>query len=59
MSYFQTMNTVLVQEVLRFNSLIGLIKESLLHLLEALQGLRVLSFSLDQVLESIGKNCIP
>ena len=59
MSYYETMNTVLIQEVLRYNALLQLIKESLLHLIEGLQGLRVLTPILDAIGDSVHSNTIP
>lgn len=47
--YANSMNSVLVQELLRFNGLIQVIKESLKHLQLALKGQEIMSTQLEQV----------
>merc|ERR1740115_236922 len=47
------MNTVLVQELGRFNSLIKVIRASLLDLQKAVQGLLLMSDDLEKVFQSI------
>lgn len=53
------MNTVLIQEVLRYNNLLNVIRDSLNDLIQALQGLKVMTNILDNVAESLLNNMIP
>lgn len=53
------MNTVLQQELIRFNKLIKLITSSLLQLKKALKGQAVLTNELDKVYISLFDNKIP
>jgi len=45
--YYESMNSVLCQELVRFNRLIVVIHQTLFEFIEALQGLRVMSGDLD------------
>lgn len=53
------MNTVLIQEVLRYNTLLNIIRNSLKDLIQALQGFKVMVANLDNLAESIKNNVIP
>lgn len=57
--YEESLNTVLVQEVIRFNKLLRIIKESLQDLLKALKGLVVMSESLEAMARSLFTNLVP
>ncbi|KAL0235251.1 hypothetical protein GEMRC1_001833 [Eukaryota sp. GEM-RC1] len=59
LSYLKSMNTVLVQELMRFNGLISVIKSTLSELLKALKGVVVMSAELDQVCSSLLANKVP
>lgn len=45
--YYESMNTVLIQEVLRYNNLLQVLASSLKDLIKATQGLIVMSPELD------------
>jgi len=53
------MNTVLLQEILRYNNLLNIIRESLKDLIQALQGFKVMTSILDNVADSLTVNVIP
>ena len=51
--YSESMNTVLVQEAIRYNGLLKIIKTSLNELLRALKGLVVMSQGLERMATSL------
>ncbi|XP_052086994.1 dynein axonemal heavy chain 1-like isoform X4 [Mytilus californianus] len=57
--YEQSMNTVLTQEVIRYNRLLESIHGSLQSLLKALKGLVVLSQELEMMANSLYDNSVP
>jgi len=57
--YAESMNTVLVQEVARYNRLLLIIKKSLEDLKKALVGLVVMSSELEAVASSLFNNLVP
>ena len=57
--YEESMNTVLQQEVMLYNTLLRLIHSSLADLLKALKGLVVMSDSLERMSISVFNNSVP
>jgi dynein heavy chain len=57
--YEQSMNTVLVQEIIRYNRLLAAIHRTLQDLLKALKGLVVMSQSLEEMSQSLYNNQVP
>ncbi|ELV10380.1 Dynein heavy chain 1, axonemal [Tupaia chinensis] len=57
--YEESMNTVLVQEVIRYNRLLQVITETLGDLLKALKGLVVMSSQLELMAASLYNNTVP
>ncbi|XP_075913388.1 dynein axonemal heavy chain 1-like, partial [Petromyzon marinus] len=57
--YDESMNSVLVQEVLRYNRLLEAVRCSLQALLRALQGLVVMSAELELMAHSLYSNAVP
>ncbi|KAL0221591.1 hypothetical protein RCL1_001445 [Eukaryota sp. TZLM3-RCL] len=59
LSYLKSMNTVLVQELMRYNGLIAIIRSSLQELLKALKGVVVMSNELETVCSFLMVNKVP
>uniref|UniRef100_A0A4W3IMR6 Dynein axonemal heavy chain 1 n=1 Tax=Callorhinchus milii TaxID=7868 RepID=A0A4W3IMR6_CALMI len=57
--YEESMNTVLIQEVIRYNRLVDCIVKSLDDLLKALKGLVVMSSQLELMSNSLYNNSVP
>ncbi|XP_031423008.1 dynein axonemal heavy chain 1 [Clupea harengus] len=57
--YEESMNTVLIQEVIRYNKLLEVISQSLVDLVKALKGLVVMSSELELMSNSLFINTVP
>jgi dynein heavy chain len=57
--YEESMNTVLLQECIRYNKLIDVMEKTLPELLKALKGLVVMSSELESISNSIAINQVP
>ncbi|KAJ3206419.1 Dynein heavy chain 7, axonemal [Entophlyctis luteolus] len=57
--YEESMNTVLIQECVRFNRLLRIIRESLQNVIKALKGLVVMSKEFEELVTSLNLNRIP
>lgn len=57
--YEESMNTVLIQECIRYNKLIDIMETTLPALIKALNGLIVMSSELEDIVKSIQMNQVP
>lgn len=57
--YEESFNTVLIQEAIRYNGLLNVVKSTLEDLLKALKGFVVMSEYLETVSKSLYNNRIP
>ncbi|XP_068442262.1 dynein axonemal heavy chain 1 [Clinocottus analis] len=57
--YEESMNTVLIQEVIRYNTLLAVISQSLSDIVKALKGLVVMSSQLELMANSLFNNVVP
>ena len=57
--YEESMNTVLIQEVIRYNRLLATVRQTLNDLLKALKGLVVMSQALETMANSLYNNSVP
>ncbi|XP_054640454.1 dynein axonemal heavy chain 1 isoform X2 [Dunckerocampus dactyliophorus] len=57
--YEESMNTVLIQEVIRYNNLLAVIAKSLSDIVKALKGLVVMSSELELMANSLFNNSVP
>ncbi|XP_067124238.1 dynein axonemal heavy chain 1-like [Centruroides vittatus] len=58
-SYEESLNSVLIQEVIRYNQLLSVIHKSLTELTNALQGTILMNETIEDVANSIYHNCVP
>lgn len=59
MLYEESLNTVLIQEAIRYNKLLTAIQSTLRDLLKALKGLVVMSEALEKMSLSLFSNIVP
>ena len=59
MQYEESMNTVLIQELIRYNRLLSVVKNSTLQLRDAISGLITMSADLEKVFNSLFDNKVP
>lgn len=57
--YEESLNTVIMQEAIRYNKLLKVISDSLKDLLKALKGLVVMSEALEKMSRSLFSNLVP
>ncbi|KRX00189.1 P-loop containing nucleoside triphosphate hydrolase [Pseudocohnilembus persalinus] len=57
--YFESMNTVLIQEILRYNTLLEHLQTTLNDLIAALGGMKVMTQTLENLSEGLQTNMIP
>ncbi|XP_068576471.1 dynein axonemal heavy chain 1 [Cebidichthys violaceus] len=57
--YEESMNTVLIQEVIRYNTLLAVISQSLSDIVKALKGLVVMSSELELMANNLFNNVVP
>ncbi|XP_049589438.1 dynein axonemal heavy chain 1 [Syngnathus scovelli] len=57
--YEESMNTVLMQEIIRYNNLLEVIAHSLVDIVKALKGLVVMSSELERMANSLFNNGVP
>jgi len=58
-SYKESMNTVLLQELIRFNKLLKVVKNSLIDCAKAIDGFVVMSSDLELVFDGVFDNRVP
>ncbi|OMJ85003.1 hypothetical protein SteCoe_13780 [Stentor coeruleus] len=59
MQYEESMNTVLIQELIRYNRLLSVVKTSTFQLKDAIEGLITMSADLEQVFNALFDNRVP
>lgn len=58
-TYTESMNTVLIQELVRFNRLISSIRDSLKQSISALKGLTIMSKEIEEICKNLTMNKVP
>ena len=58
-TYSESMNTVLIQECIRYNGVLAIMKSSLILLRKALKGTIVMSEDLENIANSLYSNQVP
>ncbi|GIQ83503.1 dynein heavy chain, partial [Kipferlia bialata] len=58
-NYKESMNTVLVQECIRYNKLLSVIRASLINIIKAVKGIVIMSAELEQVSDALFNNTVP